>query len=267
MILLTGLGLGATYQNLSLNIAYGFDFVNKNNIDKGKTKGIDLQIHFYPAKWAIDVLGIRHKGLHLTERGYAMTNKASYYYRPHASFLLAGVAAYRLANAERFSYNAAMLQSELQKKSAGSFLYGGQVYYGVIKDDSSLAPAHTINGFAAEGINKLSFITTGFGGGYAYTLVLQHFYLMGSAIVNMDVSFTNEHYKSVGNKKTSVNPSFIYKAAFGYQSESWNLSANWAANTIRVDGAASSHPYSIPTGNYRIILAKRLDIAGKRVRY
>jgi hypothetical protein len=161
-----------------------------------------------------------------------------------------------------------MLQSEWQKRSAGSLLYGGEVYYGVIKDDSSLVPSHTVNSFSAEGINKLSFITTGLGGGYAYTLVLkQNFYLMGSAIVNMDVSFTNEHNKSVSNKKTSVNPSFIYKAAFGYQSDTWNFSANWAANTIRVDGAASSHPYSIPTGNYRIILAKRLDIAGKRVRY
>jgi hypothetical protein len=196
-----------------------------------------------------------------------MTNKTSYYYRPDASFLLAGVAAYRLFNAERFSYNAAMMQSEWQKKSAGSFLYGGEVYYGVIKDDSSLVPAHTINGFAAEGINKLSFITTGFGGGYAYTLALQHFYLMGSAIVNMDVSFTKEQYNNVSNKKASVNPSLIYKAAFGYQSDTWNLSANWAANTIRVDGAASAHPYAIPTGNYRIILAKRFDIAGKRLRY
>src|ERR1700748_684130 len=41
---LLNMGIGATYNNLSLNIAYGFGFLN-NDEDKGKTKSIDLQAH------------------------------------------------------------------------------------------------------------------------------------------------------------------------------------------------------------------------------
>jgi hypothetical protein len=36
------MGIGATYNNLSLNISYGFGFLN-NDDEKGKTKSIDYQ--------------------------------------------------------------------------------------------------------------------------------------------------------------------------------------------------------------------------------
>lgn len=54
------MGLGATYNNLTLNLSYGFDFLNKSNDDKGKTKSIDLQAHFFPRKWALDIIAIKH---------------------------------------------------------------------------------------------------------------------------------------------------------------------------------------------------------------
>src|SRR5690349_11886942 len=58
------MGIGATYNNLTLNIAYGFDFLN-NNENKGKTKSIDLQAHLFPHKWALDFIAIRHRGSYL----------------------------------------------------------------------------------------------------------------------------------------------------------------------------------------------------------
>src|SRR5580765_6392392 len=65
------MGLGATYNNLTLNLSYGFEFLNKSNDDKGKTKSIDMQAHFFPHKWALDLLAIWHKGLSLENKGYA----------------------------------------------------------------------------------------------------------------------------------------------------------------------------------------------------
>jgi hypothetical protein len=50
-------------------------------------------------------------------------------------------------NPQRFSFNAAMTQNEWQKKSAGSFMIGGLVYYGQIKGDSSLVPKQVENSF------------------------------------------------------------------------------------------------------------------------
>ncbi len=44
------LGLGVTYKNYTLNVAYGFGFLNKNYNEKGKTKGLDLHFHLFPNK-------------------------------------------------------------------------------------------------------------------------------------------------------------------------------------------------------------------------
>src|SRR5688572_29578109 len=59
------LGVGVTYHNLTLNVSYGFGFLNSDDDKKGKTKGLDFQFHLYPNKWAIDALGTFLKGYHL----------------------------------------------------------------------------------------------------------------------------------------------------------------------------------------------------------
>lgn len=257
------MGVGATYNNLSLNLSYGFGFINPDK-EKGKTKSIDLEVHVYPNKWAIDLLAIQHRGLHIEPKGYAAVNADNYYYRPDARMTLAGLGIYRVINSNKFSYNAAMIQSAWQKKSAGSFMYGGEVYYGSLKADSSLVPKVKENLLAQAGINKMQFFTAGAGIGYAYTLVLkEHFYAMGSLITNLDIHFSNEHNNNIQQKKTSVTPSFNYKTAIGYNSDDWSLSANWTANALMVKGRASSEAYLIPTGNYRVILAKRIGLKRK----
>src|SRR6266540_597951 len=197
------MGIGASYRGLSLNIGYGFGFLNNNN-EKGKTTSLDLQLHIYPHnKWAIDVLGIATKGYYLSPKGYAAPDLNSYYYRPDIKTDFICIAAYRVANGERFSYHAAMTQNEWQKKSAGSLLYGGEAYYGTIKADSALVPNEIKN-------------------------------------------------------KLAINPAAIYKAAIGYNSNTWSVSASWTGNALWAKGTSSSDPYSLTTGDYRLTLAKKI---------
>jgi len=255
-------GVGITYSTFSLNIAYGFGFMNQDD-EKGKTKIIDLEAHVYPYKWALDVLAITYKGLHIDPKGYATGNE-NYYYREDAVQLLMGIAAYRVVNVKRFSYNAAMIQNEWQKRSAGSFLYGGEMYYGYLKGDSSFIPAAKANDFMQAGIDKTQFFTIGAGAGYAYTLVIdEHFYAMGSLIANLDMHFTTDHYGKDELKKNSLQPSFIYKAAIGYNFKNWNISANFAGNTLWVKTASVGDVYKYPIGNYRFIVAKRISTSRK----
>lgn len=257
------MGLGATYNNLSLNISYGFDFLNDND-EKGKTKSIDLQVHLYPKKWAIDLIALHHEGLYIDPVGYAAADANSYYQRPDAKLMIGGIGAYRVENGEKFSYNAAMIQSAWQKKSAGSLLYGGEAYYGSIQSDSVLVPKQLQNSFTGKNIKRIDFFTGGIGVGYAYTLVIaQHLYITGSLIGNVDVNVTSEEINGAHNKKTSINPSGIYKAAVGYNTENWCISANWAANDLFIRGSSTSNSYSMNTGNYRFIFAKRFNISRK----
>jgi len=155
-----------------------------------------------------------------------------------------------------------MTQNEWQKKSAGSFLIGGLICYGQIKGDSSLIPKQVEDLFPnAAGINNASIFSIGIGGGYAYTLVVaKHFYLTGSAIVNLNADFSAVENMNSKKNKAVIKPSTIYKAAIGYNSDSWNISANWAANDLWARGNYFSDDFSVSAGNYRLIFSKKIAL-------
>ena len=43
-------GVGITWHNISANIFYGLAYLNNKDTVKGKTKGLDLQLHMFPRK-------------------------------------------------------------------------------------------------------------------------------------------------------------------------------------------------------------------------
>ncbi|MEP7317878.1 MAG: DUF4421 domain-containing protein [Panacibacter sp.] len=250
------MGVGATYHNFSLNLAYGFGFLNQDK-EKGKTKYLDLQGHFYPKNWVVDWYGELYKGYYLYPKGFAAISPDNYYVRRDAKVNLFGIAAYRVLNNKRFSYNAAMIQNEWQKKSAGSLLLGAETYYGVMKADSAWVPTAVAANYGQAGINDIKFFSIGPGVGYAYTLVIkQHFFAMGSLAVNLNLGFSSESGIGSTNNKTAVNATALYRMAAGYNSNKWNVSVNWVGNRLPVSGAANN--YLSETGNYRIILAKKI---------
>ena len=252
------MGVGATYHNFSLNLAYGFGFLNQDK-EKGKTKYLDLQGHFYPNKWAVDWFGELYKGYYLHPKGFAATGAGNYYTRPDAKVTLFGIAAYRVMNAAKFSYNAAIIQNEWQKKSAGSLLLGAETYYGVMKADSAWVPSALKNNYAQSGINTIKFFSFGPGVGYAYTLVVdQHVFIMGSLALNLNLGFSTEAGTAAKSNKIALNPESVFRMAAGYNSSTWNLSANWVGNRLPITGKSSTNNYLVETGNYRIILAKKI---------
>src|ERR1700676_2522993 len=111
------IGIGATYRAVTINIGIGINKFNPNE-EKGKTKYLDLQGHFYARKWNIDLLGEFYKGYYLTPQGLSAPMGQQYYLRPDMGLSLIGFAFYRAMNEKRFSYQAGLLQNEWQKKPA-----------------------------------------------------------------------------------------------------------------------------------------------------
>jgi hypothetical protein len=253
------LGIGATYKSFTLNLGYGFPFLNNN--EKGKTKGLDLQLHIFPNKWAVDVLGTFINGYYLEPNDNSGLNSNSYYQRSDVKRNLIGFSAFQVLNSYKFSYKAAVTQNEWQKRSAGSLLYGGEIYYGLVKGDSALVPTKVSSYFEQAGINKINFISIGPGVGYAYTLVLsKHYFITGSAIASLDVNFSSEERSGVKHTKVNFLPSANYKGAAGYNSATWSISANIIGNALYSGSAFSSKEYFLPTGNFRFTIAKKISI-------
>jgi Domain of unknown function (DUF4421) len=257
------LGAGFTYKIVTINLAYGFNFLNPDN-GRGNTKGLDLQLHIYPHKWAVDLLGVFLKGYYLepaAANGLGLTNV---YQRPELSRNITGLSVYRVANADRFSYRAAFNQYDWQKKSAGSLLYGAEAYYGTVKGDSAFVPSKGASIYSQAGINKINFFSIGPGIGYAYTKVIsKHFFITGSAIASVNVNFSSEENDGKKNTKLKVIPGGNYKAALGYNSPSWSASANLIGNALYASSAASHKEYFLPTGSVNLVVAKRIAVARK----
>ncbi len=171
-----------------------------------------------------------------------------------------GIAAYKVPNKEKFSYRAATIQNEWQKKSAGSVLYGGELYYGSITGDSALVPSKIQSGFPQAGMTKMRYFSVGPGVGYAYTVVIEkHFYIMASLIGNVKLNMVTETFPSVDLKKTSISPSAILKTGIGYNSDNWSFGAYLTGNALWVEGKSSTNDYYLPAGVFRVQVAKKFD--------
>lgn len=252
------LGVGATYESLTLNLAYGFDFLNPDH-GQGKTKYLDLQSHLYSRHWVTDVYGQFYRGYYLKPQEI---KSDSYYLRPDLKLRMVGASVYRLSNGERFSYRAAFVQNEWQKKSAGSWLYGAEIYYGVIKADSALKPSVLAPEYTIE---KVRFYKLGPGGGYAYTWVLnRHFFATGSLTANLNLTMSHEYEDEQHETRLHVRPNVNYRAVLGYNSRLWNVNVSLVNSDVGLAGASRTE-YLIRTGNYRLTVAKRFD-PGKKLR-
>lgn len=257
------MGIGATWHNFSLNLALGFGFMNKDD-EKGKTRYLDLQSHLYKPKWATDFYGQFYKGYHLSPEGVAAKPGENYYYRPDVKVTLIGLSQYYIFNSTRFSYRAAFNQNEWQKKSAGTFLVGAEVYYGVLNGDSALVPRSIEDNYSEKGIHRVDYVSIGPGAGYAYTLVIaHHIYFTGSLTANLNLSYANESNYDEHNHNYAFSFSPRIKAAAGYNGRSWNISANYIVNDLPFRGADADNKYSIQTGNYRFIISKRFMFGKK----
>jgi len=259
------LGIGATYHTVTVNIGFGISRFNPDT-EKGVTHYLDLQGHFYARKWSVDLLGEFYKGYFLTPEELAAPVGKDYYLRPDIGLSLIGFAFYRALNQQKFSYQAGLLQNEWQKKSAGSLLFGGEIYYQSINGDSTLIPTQ-IDPFAAGlSINRVHSFSFGPGLGYAYTFVFdEHFFILGSVTVNLAFRYSTE-ISTTSNQQASYfgfRPNGILHAGMGYNGSRWSLSLLWVNTELYMHGANTNYGYTVGVGNYRLVYAKRFNLDRK----
>ena len=258
------MGIGATYRAFTLNLAYGFGFLNRGEEQKGKTKYWENQGHVYGRKWGYDLYANFYKGYYLYPKGVGSNDKSSYYIRPDIKYNLFGLAPFRLLNDKKFSYRASMVQNEWQKRSAGSFLLGAEIYFGIVRADSALVPANMASLYKQQGINKIQFLEAGPGAGYTYTLVLaQHFFITGSLNANFNVGWVKETNNVGSNNCFSFTPNLFYRGAVGYNSRLWHVSATWVGNRMSLRGPSTSDGYIGRAGNVRATLARQFNVGPK----
>jgi hypothetical protein len=259
------MGIGATYKWATLNLAYGFPFLNPD-LGQGKTRYLDLQFHNYGQKFVFDMFGQFYGGFYLWPKGTAASEPDKYYIRPDLRVNMVGTSMQYIFNNKRFSYRASYLQNEWQKKSAGTFLLGLEGFYGWIKSDSTLTPTVTDKTLAASDYKGFSFYDVGLNGGYAYTVVVKkNFFLTASAVASLDIE--SGSLKSEGRviNKTSISPNTLFRFATGYNSAKWAISLLYINSSVRIN--AVDRLISINTSNVRLNFVRRFKLSKKTRSY
>src|SRR5664279_635491 len=103
------LGAGFTYKAITLNLSYGFNFLNPDK-GRGDTKGLDLQLHVYARKFALDIIGAFLRGYYLNPKDKNGLGLIDYYKRPDLHRNIVGISFFKVANPGKFSYRAAFNQ-------------------------------------------------------------------------------------------------------------------------------------------------------------
>lgn len=249
-------GVGATYGWFTLNLAYGFDILNRTDDAKGKTRYLDLQSHIYTRKMSIDFFGQLYRGFYAYPKNIVPQDGNVWYIRPDIKMRHFGAAAYYIYNWKKFSLRSAMLQNEWQKRSAGSFLIGGEFYYGQNKGDSAFVPGALVNEYSQAGVTKTRYFDIGPGIGYGYTWVIrEHFYATGGLTVSFPLSFQKQWRNGNTEHKVSISPDVLTRIGIGYNSDRMNISILWVNSTVQTKG--KSGEYAIRTGNVRLNAAYR----------
>jgi hypothetical protein len=255
------MGVGATYKWATLNLAYGFGFLNPNK-QKGKTKYLDLQFHGYGKKINIDVLGQFYRGFYLYPKGRGSVADR-YYVRPDVRVNLVGASVQYIFNYKRFSFRSSLLQNEWQKKSAGTILLGLETYAGSIKGDSTLTPFVINSDAAITNERETSFFQTGINIGYAYTLVIQrNFFVTGSASASYDYGISSLLNDDGKKWNSGITRNTLFRLGTGYNSSRWGVSIIFINTDVRL-AAAHNRAFTLHTGNVRTNLIYRFE-PGKR---
>lgn len=188
------IGVGVTYRRLTLNIGLKAPWINRDDDRYGRTRYIDAQANMLSPERATNLFLQFFKGYHISYPGRTVISWPGQVtedpYRPDVQQFNVGISTLRITNSRRFSYRAAFNQDAWQRRSQGTWLYGGYAIYYHVRGDSSLVPTALQGLFDDKSRIRIGdFADAGLMGGAAYTLVYRtHWFMTGSAALGVGMA-------------------------------------------------------------------------------
>ena len=242
------MGIGFTYQNFTLNLAFPPGFLNRSR-EPDFPRFFDLQGHIYPRNWVIDFFGQFYNGYRIP----GGIGKAQAYLRPDLDLFKVGIHANYIFKGDKISLPAAVHQSAIQKKSALSPLVGFEFYRLQIGADSLIFPTQLS---PKQNYQSADFMHLGPNAGLIGTLVLgKGFFATGSFTGNLGVGST----WNSGSAGSNWNLSWGYhaRAYLGYNGPRFGVNVNYVYKTLALQ-PLEDWTQGVQTGNYRFILVYKI---------
>ncbi len=220
-------GFGFDYKGFAIDL--GGSVYRNSILPDQKTKGFNFISSLYRGRNAVDMTFEINRGF--TETGDT-AGKTINIDRSDVDEFNFGVNYNFLFNYRKFSFNAAMTGTQIQKKSAGTPMAG--VF---LSDINILASSPLVSDQFSSLFNpadvgsQINVFSLGLTGGYAYTLVLpKRFYITASLIPGISFSLEQSPKDTVNIFKviSAVAPKLITRDAIGYAGKEFYVVALFA---------------------------------------
>ena len=196
-------GPGFGYKWIGLDLS--FITIGKNDDGLyGKTEKIDLQSHFYMRRFLADLNLQYYKGFYLDSIGVVDSNTikdTTKIKRPDIYQFSVGGSFMYLTNYRRCSMKSTFSQTEVQKKSAGTWAFGVYYHLFAAAGDSSFIP-QSVKSYYDSSAYFHGVISSNIGiiGGYMHTFILHKWFLTLSLLPGV----ARNGYKFVLSGDTAV---------------------------------------------------------------
>lgn len=238
-------GIGFTYQRFTLNVAVPLSFLNPNR-ERDFPGFLDLQGHFYPVNWMVDFFGQFYSGYKIPD----WQGSGRSYLRPDIGLLKVGAHVNYIFFGDRISINAAMHQSEIQKKSAISPLVGFEVYRARVSGDSLIIPQELTPDF---NYSRADFLHLGPNVGVLGTLVFgKGFFATGALSGNIGAGHSwLEGGNGIRESDWSILLGYHFRGYIGYNGSKFGFNLNYVYKNLNLNPVRELEQ-SADTGNYRL---------------
>lgn len=251
-----GFGVGVFHRSFGAWIGLRLDALN----GKDEQVQLDLQLNQYGEQFYTDLYLQLYKGFRL-DNTYAHVRPgdplpSEDIRRADLSFYSAGLNLNYLLNWKKFSMRAAFIQSEMQKKSAGSFFLGMGLNAFGFNGDSSVVPNATTY-HPVDAVRSGTYFSTTLNLGYSHTFVWwKNWY--ANATLGVGVGLMSWNYKiEQKDNESGFRPMFrtLGRLSGGYNSRRWFAGFSLILDTSNLNYRGNHIDYQL--GNSRVFVGFR----------
>lgn len=215
--------LGFNFSNIIVTFGFypGIKFGAKP--EKGTTQSRDWQVTFIGRRVITDVNYQRYRGFYVfNTRDYeVILNPENVFIRPDIDIFSFGVNSMFVFNYRKYSLRGAFSFTDVQIKSAGSFMLGVFHAYTLFTSHDSSIIARSLQPLFSPGLRdiyQISLATAGLSAGYGYTLVFKKIILSSAINAGFGAQKTSYVITSGKEQELAINPSIHLnlKAAIRY---------------------------------------------------
>jgi hypothetical protein len=258
-------GLAGFWKWLGLGLSINNPFYKPDEEIYGKTTTLDLRANAFGRATAGEFFLQKYKGFYISS---PLRQDGTHYIIPDMEILSIGIGGYWIYNAKRFSMRAAFIQTERQKKSAGSLLVKPSFLYFRISSGMGIIPEEVMNDYGippASLVHRGEVYSIGLSPGYAYTFVfLKNFYLTAAIFPGVAAQFSSYSNQLSHYSATEFNFTLSGRFACGYNSDKWFLGGSVQTGFKEVPDHLSKALFIYDPAQYRFWGGTRFDIFKKK---